>query len=483
MTLSNNFCAKVMKISHEKERKIMKMRKVFVLLLSASLIAGLLAGCGEKKTENESTAKKEETEAASEEKTEDVSSGEEFEGTVDIFQYKVEINDQLKAATEQYMELHPGVTINLETVGGGDDYGAALRTKMQGSDQPDIFDIGGPQDVIDWKDNLADFSSEPWIENTVDGLLDDVTSDGKIYGMPLAIEGYGFVYNKDIFEAAGIDASSLKTFDEIDGAFGQLKEKIDSGELKEQFPALEAVIEYPAKEKWVTGMHTSNIALGQEFANCTEAFNAATVEFKYADQLKELIDLQVKYTTNADNPAALNAVDYSMQAGGGLAIERVAVIQQGNWAYPVISEVDQEVADKLGIIPIPLKGVSEGNTPVGVPMYWAVNSQSDENTQKIAKDFLNWLYQSEEGKEIVVNSLGFIPPFTNYGDVKPSDPLGQAVNEAANAGTIAPWVFNGCPTSWAENVLGAEIQSYLGGEKTWDEAIESAKQNWAESRK
>lgn len=243
------------------------------------------------------------------------------------------------------------------------------------------------------------------------------------------------------------------------------------------------MIEYPAKEKWVTGMHTANIAMGQEFANCTEAFNAENIEFKYSQNLKELIDLQVKYTTNAENPAALNAVDYSMQAGGGLAIERVAVIQQGNWAYPVIAEVDQEVADKLGIIPIPLKGVSEGNIPVGVPMYWAVNSQSDENTQAIAKDFLNWLYQSEEGKEIVVNDFGFIPPFTNYGDIKPADPLGQAVSEAANAGTIAPWVFNGCPTSWAENVLGAEIQSYLGGEKTWDEAIESAKQQWSEARK
>jgi raffinose/stachyose/melibiose transport system substrate-binding protein len=337
--------------------------------------------------------------------------------------------------------------------------------------------------VIDWADNLADLSSEEWVGSTVDGLLDDVTKDGKIFGMPIAIEGYGFVYNKEIFDAAGIDASQLKTFDEIDKAFGELQEKIDSGELKEQFPALEAVIEYPAKEKWVTGMHTANIAMGQEFANCTEAFNAENIEFKYSQNLKELIDLQVKYTTNAENPAALNAVDYSMQAGGGLAIERVAVIQQGNWAYPVIAEVDQEVADKLGIIPIPLKGVSEGNIPVGVPMYWAVNSQSDENTQAIAKDFLNWLYQSEEGKEIVVNDFGFIPPFTNYGDIKPADPLGQAVSEAANAGTIAPWVFNGCPTSWAENVLGAEIQSYLGGEKTWDEAIESAKQQWSEARK
>lgn len=474
-------------------------RKVLALWLVGAMAAGMLAGCqssgqgannqseetGNQEADNADTDADAEADAdASADASDEDASGETsgLAGTIDIFQYKVEINDALKAATERYMELNPDVTINLETVGGGDDYGAALRTRMQASDQPEIYNIGGPQDVIDWEANLADLSSEAWIGNTVDGLLDDVTKDGEVYGMPLAIEGYGFVYNTEIFEAAGIDAASLKTYDDIDKAFGDLKAKIDNGDLKEQFPALEAVVEYPAKEKWVLGMHTGNIALGQEFANCTEAFNAKEVEFKYAAELKDLIDLQIKYTKSADNPAALNAVDYSMQAGGGLAIERVAAIQQGNWVYPIIDEVDPEVAQKLGIIPLPLKGVSEGNTPVGVPMYWAVNSQSDENDQMIAKDFLNWLYQSEEGMQIVVDNFGFIPPFTNYGEAKPSDPLGQVISEAANAGTIAPWVFNGCPTSWAENVLGAEIQSYIGGDKSWEEAIESAKQNWKESR-
>ena len=458
-------------------------KRVLALLLVVVMIAGFAAGCGNAPaTTNEAPAKTNEAPA----KTNDTPAQADdaaLKGTLNIFQFKVEINDALVAATKRYMELNPGVKVNLETVGGGDDYGAALRTRMQSSDQPAIFNIGGPQDVIDWAANLEDLAAEPWVANTVSGLLDDVSKDGKVYGMPMAIEGYGFVYNKEIFAAAGIDASSLKTFEEIDAAFAKLQTMIDNGELKDQFPVLEAVIEYPAKEKWVTGMHTSNVALGQEFANCTEAFNAKEVKFTYGDQLKDLIDLQVKYTTNADNPSALNAVDYSMQAGGGIAIERVAVIQQGNWVYPVINEVDPEVALKLDIIPLPLKGVSEGNTPVGVPMYWAVNSQCDENTKKIAKDFLNWLYQSEEGMKIVVNDFGFIPPFTNYGDNLPSDPLGQAVSRAANAGTVAPWVFNGCPTSWAENVLGAEIQAYLAGQKTWDEVVATAQQSWAEARK
>lgn len=446
-------------------------KRIASLLAILMAMTMLLAGCG---TPADKTSPPPDSSTPPEEPG--------LSGTVDIFEFKVEIADALKEAVNLYMATHPNVKVNLEIVGGGDDYGAALRTKMQSSDQPEIYNIGGPQDVVDWASKLEDLSDQAWIPNVVSGLLDDVTKDGAIYGMPMSIEGYGFVYNKAIFEAAGIDAAKLKTFDEIDKAFGELKAKIDAGELKDQFPALEAVLEYPTKEKWVTGMHTSNIALGQEFANCTEAFNAKTVEFKYADQLKDLIDLQIKYTADADNPAALNAVDYSMQVGGGLAIERVAVIQQGNWIYPEVVNMDKALADNLGIIPIPLKGVSEGNTPVGVPMYWAVNSTSSEEDKACAKDFLNWLYQSDEGKDIVVNNFSFIPPFTNYGDMKPKDPLGAAISDAATAGTIAPWVFNGCPTSWAENILGAEIQSYVGGEKTWDQVIDTVTQSWAELR-
>ena len=222
--------------------------RVLALLLVVAMIAGFAAGCGNAPAAtNEAPAKTNEAPA----KTSDTpaqADDEALKGTLNIFQFKVEINDALVAATKRYMELNPGVKVNLETVGGGDDYGAALRTKMQSSDQPAIYNIGGPQDVIDWAANLEDLAAEPWVANTVSGLLDDVSKDGKIYGMPMAIEGYGFVYNKEIFEAAGIDAASLKTFDQIDAAFAELKTKLDTGEPKDKFPALEAVMEYPAKE-------------------------------------------------------------------------------------------------------------------------------------------------------------------------------------------------------------------------------------------
>lgn len=50
--------------------------------------------------------------------------------TVDIFQFKVEFKDQFEDVVTQYEEENPDVNIEITTVGGGEDYGAALRSVL-----------------------------------------------------------------------------------------------------------------------------------------------------------------------------------------------------------------------------------------------------------------------------------------------------------------------------------------------------------------
>ena len=38
-----------------------------------------------------------------------------------------------------------------------------------------------------------------------------------------------------------------------------------------------------------------------------------------------------------------------------------------------------------------------------------VNSNKSDDEKKAAKDFLNWLYTSDEGKKIIIEDCGFIP--------------------------------------------------------------------------
>ena len=443
------------------------MKKAISTILTAAMVAGMMTGCGSAggSTNTQESAG---------------SSAGDDQVVIDVFQNKNEISDALQAAIDTYEEKNPNVKINLETVGGS-DYASSLKAKMLGNDPVEIFTLGGPDDIASYQEYLEPLTDQDWVSHVTAGGVDNVTVDGEVYGLPLAIEGYGLIYNKKIFEAAGIDASTLTTYDAIDKAFADLQKQIDEGKLAEEFPVLEAVEEYAAKESWIVGLHTNNVALSQEFKSAANAFNSKTVAYTYGDQLKDLIDLETKYTSSKDNLSLLNSVDYSTQVGGGLAIERVAVVQQGNWISSEVSNVSEDVLDNLGILPIPLKGVVEDSIAVGVSNYWCVNSKSSDAEKKAAKDFLNWLYQSDEGKEIVVNNLGFIPAFDNYDNVSISDPLSAEVKRYVDAGKTIPWVFSGQPSGW-DSKVAANIQNYLAGSMTWDEVIAQNISDWESMR-
>lgn len=199
---------------------------------------------------------------------------------------------------------------------------------------------------------------------------------------------------------------------------------------------------------------------------------------------KKLIQLRKNYPiiVSKDDLSKLNAVDYSSEIGGGLAIERVAVVQQGNWIGPELSGIDEEVANKMGILPIPLKGVKEDCIPTGISIYWCINSQSGDKEKEASKEFLKWLFQSDEGKQIVVNDFGFVPAFNNYDDVEITDPLSKEVKRYIDEGKTLPWVMGGFPSGY-EPKAAADFQGYFSGEYTFDQMVDQLKADFVELKK
>ena len=452
------------------------MKKYISLLLVMLMSMTIIAGCSS--SSESTTSGNEETVAASSGDSTSEPVAELEEATVDVLQFKVEIAEELENAAEMYMDLHPNVTINIET---SSSYQADLKAKMAGTDQPEIFCIDGPEHIKNWGDMLEDLSDQPWVSQVNDGLLGAVTSeDGAVYGLPLTIEGYGFIYNKAMFEAVGVDLSTANSLEDFDNAFAILKAAIDDGSLKEQFPLLEAVVEFPAGEKWVGGLHTANLALSYEFNGAMDAFNADGIDFTYSEGFKDLIDLQVKYSPFPDDASKLISVDYGTQVGGGLLIERVAVIQQGNWVSGEVLSMDPSFLDKLDMVAMPITGVETSKLPVGVPTNWAVNSTSTEADKAAAKDFLNWLYTSEAGKDYIVNKFAFIPIMEGYDEYKVTDSLGNAIQRYANEGKTIGWITAAFPSGWSDGVMGSALQEYISGTSEWNTIIEDAVAKWSE---
>lgn len=401
--------------------------------------------------------------------------------TITVYQSKIEANEGYKKAIAAYETSHPDVKINLEAV-TGNDFTASLKAKMQ-SDPPTIFSVGGFQDLKDYGDILEDLSDQPMLKNALEGTTDMFEQDGKILAVPLYMEGYGFVVNRRMFEDAGVDFESMMTFEGMKKGFDTLKAKIDAGEMKENYPNLEAVMEYPTKELWIAGDHDVNVALTHDFATAKEAYDADILPGTGFADYKTMVDFQAGYTSNAANTANLNSVDYTTSLEGGLGIERVASIKQGNWIAPSVETTDAEVLEKLDMLPYSVPGYSDGKYFVGVSGYWAINSKSTEEQKKAAKDFINWMYTDPEGQKIVVEDCKFVPPYSNFNDLKAADPLSQRIMDAnAEGSTMNGWVYSGAPATWGQQAVGVAVQKYLAGQADWEEVTKTGIDQWAAMR-
>ncbi|BCN30609.1 ABC transporter substrate-binding protein [Anaeromicropila herbilytica] len=458
-------------------KKMKKVKKVVALMLALVLVASSLTGCkSDKKTTNTSTKQSEDKSGDTDKSKEPVN--------IEILQYKVEINDQLQAAIDTYTKENPNVKITLQTIGGGEDIGVTYKSRAAAGDMPDIFNCIGPDECGRYKDFLEDLSDQPWVSHANAGMLDLDTIDGKVYGLPVSTEAFGLIANKKMFEDAGVDISNITTYDQLDQAFAALQAKIDDGSLADKWPMLKNVTAVQGAEKWVLGDHAVNVALAPEFKeDVFAAYNAKDIQFSYKDAYKDYIDLQLKYSANAKDHAGAVSVGYSDAVQGALALGSVAVIQQGNWIYNDVNTVDPKIAENLVFLPAPVKGYKEDSIFTLVANYWCVNSQSDAKVKQASKDFLNWLYQSDAGKDIVVNKFGFLPVFDNYGDLAPKDPLSKGILDYMKAGKVISAVFKGAPgADWLQQVFGSKVQGYLTGDLTWDQVFDESAKEWNSMR-
>ena len=225
------------------------------------------------------------------------------------------------------------------------------------------------------------------------------------------------------------------------------------------------------------GNHLSNVYLASEFdQKVLTAFNADKVSFTKGKEFQRMIDLQNKYSVK---PTL--SLDYSQQVEQYFSLQKVAIIQQGNWIYPSVQQMDPEFAKEgMGIMPIPVEG-SEGKLPVGIPNYWAVNKDSSKEVIQASKDFIDWIYTSDAGKKAVLQDFKFIPAYKGFDTDKISDPLSQQIYQYASDNKTTGWVFLGYPGTWGD-YLGGNVQKYLSGEMTWSELEKDSKSKWEDMR-
>ena len=423
-------------------------KKLLALVLVAAMAMGLMA-CGGGSSSASSDAA-----AGDAEKTEEAAApAASSEGDIRLVNGKIEVDAALKAAAEAY-KAETGVTVAIESMGGGVNIQDTLKGYFQADNMPDIFVCGSDADFGNWTGKLADLSDQPWAADTDAGYKD---ADGKIIGFPYTTEAIGLAYNASILEKAGIDPASITGPESMKAAFETLDAKKD--EL-----GLTAVIGWCCEAKdlyWSTGSHSFSNYLDAGLARDDTTYSDLLAEGKIDEarfqKYAEMIALFNQYS----DPALLTSGTYDQQILG-FASGKYAFVTQGSWIGATMTSDDAEQYAaagnfKVGMIPY---AFDEGIDTIltNSPSWWAVFE--NDNTQK-AKDFLTWL-AGDAGQKFLVEDAGFISPFKSCKYVA-NDPFAQTITDFTAAGKTSSWHWLKNKASLDQNVLGQLYLDYALG--------------------
>lgn len=399
--------------------------------------------------------------------------------------FKPEQAEQFKAIAEEYT-AETGIPVKVVTAASG-SYMQTLKAEMAKSNAPTLFQINGQEGYGIWKDYLADISDYEVVEALNEDAQPITAKDGTVRGFPFAMEGFGILYNEEIFDRYfALPNPAVASMDEINN-FGALKAVAEDMQAKKEELGIDgafAVTSLIAGEEWRWTNHLMNGPYHYEIQDrgINEFKDMPTIDFTYGDNFKQLFDLYLENSTTKPALAASRATSDSMAE---FATGKAAMVQNGNWAWSQIagdaSNVVQE--DKIKFMPMYMGLPNEENVGlnVGTENYLAVNNKASEEDQQATRDFLTWLFLSERGKELVVNDLSFIAPFTNYSpeDV-PDDPLARQVQAAlSDTETEAiPWDFQFSPNQQFRDLYGQNLAQYAIGNMSWDDVVAKLKVDW-----
>lgn len=425
------------------------MKKVLSILCIMALLITTIAGCSSKPAAGD----QEQTKTEQKEKT-----------VITLIQNKVEIQEQLEQAAKDFNASHDG--IELQVLGSaGDNLIPTLQSQFASSPEkaPTIFTCQSGGEFEKFFNYMLPLDTTKASKNIAKGQADDAMKDGKLYGLPMAIEGFGLIYNKDIFQKAGVNAEEIKSMDAL----------LEACEKLSKVEGVEKPIGF-AKETYFQFMHPFNWPFAS-MSNYKEVIpKVASGELK----LKDIPEVKsyAEYLEKLKPYTNLAKVTYDEQVAG-FAQGKYAMIHQGNWAQTVLDEYD--IKFEVGMIGMPVNGnnaISVGNTN-----FFRVNNKATKEQQEAALTFLDWLFADPAGQAYITDKFKLIPAYTGF-NTSNMNPLAKVVSEYADKGNILPWTFGLFPAGVDKDCSSA-MEKFYAGQTNAEQLLDEINTVWVNAAK
>ncbi|WP_226002759.1 ABC transporter substrate-binding protein [Paenibacillus sp. BJ-4] len=375
---------------------------------------------------------------------------------ITLLNSKGEILTQLEDAAKAFQEDNPGITVEIQPVPtGGSPFERA--SALYASGNPPTMIMLDTGDVEKFKDRILDLNGEKWNADTVENATTATTFDGKNYAFPLAVEGYGFIYNKAVVDKAvggSFDPATIKTRNDLEKLFQQIEA---SGK--------KALVISPMD--WSLGAHylplayagqNKDMAEVNKFIASLKAGKAHLANNPVFNGLMDTFDVMMKYNIDQASPLAGTYERGPELLGKG----EVGIWFMGNWAWPQISGFD--TANKeYGFLPVPISNNANdyGNQEISSAVSKRIVIDKEKATpeqQEAAKKFLNWIVYEKKGQDFLVNKANIIPAFKNI-TLPAADPLGKSIQDYIAKGKSEQSMSTLPADHWSK--VGSSMQKYL----------------------
>jgi multiple sugar transport system substrate-binding protein len=364
--------------------------------------------------------------------------------TLTMSGWSLNTTPEFQALADGFHAENPDVTVEIIEYADGNDYDTQIIPDLAAGTAPDLlvlknlnrlwtFQSGGQ--LLDVSDVAAELSDD------VSGV-DSYEIDGATWAVPYRQDSWVLYYNKDLFDAAGIDhPDGSWTWDD----YAETAEALAAG-LSDQGT------KGTYQHSWQSIIQ--GFALAQ-----TQGADLLSGDYGYLKPYYErAIALQATGAQQTYGTVTTGSLTYQAEFG----TQKSAMLPMGSWyvATLVAQQANGEADDfEWGIAPIPqlddsTTGTDDVPVTFGDPTGVGINPAIDEEKLEAAKQFLAWI--AGEGGATVLAGLGVTPALTN-------DAVTETFFSLAGLPTddLSKWAFSTHDTR-PENPVAAETATVQG---------------------
>lgn len=364
-------------------------KKVLAALLCAAMVGTTLAGCGSSSSDSGSSDSAKETgKREMDVEGDDVT-------TLNVWTFIENHQDFYTDMAEKWNEENPDrkVKLVLSNMAYDDMHNKLSLALESGEGAPDVVDIElgkfpafmtGNIGLKDLTDAIA-----PYKDNVVESRLDLYSKDGKYYGLPTHVGTTVAFYNTEELEAAGIDYTTIKTWDDFKEA--GIKYHEATGKT---FAAAET-----------TAQWTLNLMLAQKGGSYLKEDGSLDVNndkmVEVLQCMKDMQDAGALATIAGGQPD--NEEAYPLYNSGDVAAAIMPF-----WQTSRYTSYMTDLSGKVAIAAPPVFGDNDAVKTIGGGGTGTAVVASSENAD-LAADVFAFIKLSDEANVEVWNVLGFDP--------------------------------------------------------------------------